>query len=153
MDRQKRRPGRSWIHPALRGVVSVVLAWILGMDSAIAKPAAPSPLHSPEAQVTRKPTLQEQVLEIPAGSLVDVRLKTKEKLHGRLGDVSNEGFMVKFAKRDRVEERKIAFGDVKSLKYVEPGSKAGRTVVYILAGVGVALVCLLLLGVALARSN
>lgn len=120
----------------LRGAVSVALAWMLCVDSAVARPAgaASSPAQAPRVQ---KATVQEQVLEIPAGSLIEVRLKNKEKFRGRLGDISNDGFVVKQARKDKVEDRQITFGEVKSIKMVNKGSNAGRAILYALAGLGV----------------
>jgi len=61
-----------------------------------------------------------------------------------LGEISNEAFTLKIAKGNNIEDRKIAFEDVKSIKSVG-GSKAGRTALYILAGAGVALVVLIVI--------
>lgn len=119
---------RPWIRPALRGSLSVALAWVLLVDYAIASPLAPAP-PSPSS-ATQKPALQERVAGIPSGSLVEVRLKTKEKIRGRLTDVTSEGFTVRYAVQDRIEERKFAYPDVKSVKQVSgeseqaPGSPA-----------------------------
>jgi len=46
------------------------------------------------------------------------------------------------AKGDKIDERKLAFDELKSIKGVEGGSKAGRAALYVLAGVGVGLVVL-----------
>jgi len=70
--------------------------------------------------------------------MIEVRLQAKEKLRRRLGEVSNERFTVKLAKGNKIEDRKIAFDDVNSIKSVG-GSKAGRTALYVLVGVGVGL--------------
>jgi hypothetical protein len=124
----------------MRGCLSVVLVSLLCANSVDARPKMPAAFR--DSQTTQKPALKEQVLLIPAGSVVEVRLKTKEKLRGRLGEVSNEALIVKMVKADKIDERKIAFDDVKSVKLVEHGSKAGKTALYILAGVGVGLVIL-----------
>ena len=93
------------------------------------------------AQVAQKLTLQEQLIEIRPGSLVVVRLKNKEKLRGRLGELSNEGFILKYTKSNKIEERKVSFDELKSIKSKRikskrGGSKVGTAVVYMLAGVG-----------------
>jgi hypothetical protein len=126
----------------MRAALSVFLAWMLSANSLPAKPKLLTALHGSQAPTSQKPTLKEQVLEIPAGSMIEVRLKVKEKLRGRLGEVSNEAFTVKLAKGNKIEDRKVAFDDVKSIKSVG-GSKGGRTALYILAGVGVGLVVLI----------
>ncbi len=126
----------------MRQLISILLVVILCATSTYAaKPSASIP-----AQVAQKPTLQEKVLEIPPGSRVQVRLKNKEKLRGRLGEVSNEGFVLQYARGNQIEERKISFDEVKSLKVKEGGSNA---LVWVLvgaaAGLGVFFVVLLLL--------
>jgi len=131
---------------------NILLAWILCANSVAARPRMLAALGS-QASTTQKPTLKEQVLEIPAGSVVEVRLKTKEKLRGRLGDVSADAFTVKLAKGDKIDERKLGFDDLKSIKVVEGGSKAGRTALYILAGVGVGLVILIVVAAVALRGS
>ncbi len=121
----------------MRQLLSILLVVILCATSTYAaKP--PGSSASIPAQVAQKPTLQEQVLEIPPGSLVVVRLKNKElKLRGRLGELSNEGFILKYTKWNEIKERKVSFDELKSIKSKRGGSKVGKAVVYILAGVGV----------------
>ena len=120
----------------MRQLLSILLVVILCATSTYAaKP--PGSSASIPAQVAQKPTLQEQVLEIPPGSLVVVRLKNKEKLRGRLGELSNEGFILKYTKGNEIKERKVSFDELKSIKSKRGGSKVGKAVVYILAGVGV----------------
>jgi hypothetical protein len=103
---------------------------------------------SPQVQTEPKPTLKEQVLQIPANSLVEVRLRTKEKFRSNLGDISDEGFVVKVITGDR----KVAFDQVKSIKAFKPGEgkevakKIG--VVYLTAvAVGVVLLIVVLAAV------
>ena len=74
-----------------------------------------------------------------------VRLKSKDKLRGRLGEVSSEGFILKYAKGNEIEERKVGFDELKSIKSKRRGSKIGTAVVYVLAGVGVTFLVLLAL--------
>ncbi len=91
-------------------------------------------------------TLKEKVLAIPAGTLVEVKLITKEKLRGRIGELTNEGFSLQVAKGNTLETHQISFSQVKSVKTVEgTGSKVGKGVVYGLAGVGALLVTLVII--------
>ena len=114
----------------MRKILSIVLVVILSANVTYAAKATSAGIPS---QATKKPTLQEKVLEIPPGSRVQVRLKNKEKLRGRLGEVSNEGFVVQYARGNQIEERKTGFDEVKSLKVKGDGSKKA---VLILAAVG-----------------
>ena len=137
----------------MRQCLSVLLAWVLSVNSLPGKPRSVATLHSAQAPTVQKATLKEQVLAIPAGSLVEIRLKTKEKLRGRLVEVSNEAITVKVAKGDKIDERKLAFDELKSIKSVDGGSKAGKVTLYILAGVGVGLVVLFVIAAVVFRDS
>jgi hypothetical protein len=137
----------------MRQCLSVLLAWVLSVNSLPGKPRSVATLHSAQAPTVQKATLKEQVLAIPAGSLVEIRLKTKEKLRGRLVEVSNEGITLKVVTGNKIDERKLAFDELKSIKGVEGGSKAGRVTLYILAGVGVGLVILFVIAAVALRDS
>lgn len=126
----------------MRQCLSVLLAWLLSVNALPGKPRNAAALHDGQTPKVQKANLKERALSIPAGSLVEVRLKTKEKLRGQLTEVSNETITLKVAKGDKIDERKLAFDELKSIKGVEGGSKAGRVALYVLAGVGVGLVVL-----------
>ena len=126
----------------MRGILSIFLVVILcgnvtyAATSTVASAGLPS-------QVGQKPSLQEKLLEIRPGSRVSVRLKNKERLRGQLGEVSNDGFVLKYAEGNEIKERKIGFDEVKSIK-AKKGGRAGRVVVYVLAGAGVVFLSVLL---------
>ncbi len=89
-------------------------------------------------------------MEIPPGTMVEVRLMDKHKVRGRLGEVTNEGFSLQTAQGNKVETQKIAFTEVKTLKKVEgaTGTKVGRGVIYGLAVVGILVVIMVIVAVA-----
>ncbi len=123
----------------MRQLLSILLVVILCATSTYAaKLSASIP-----AQVAQKPTLQEKVLEIPPGSRVQVRLKNKEKLRGRLGEVSNEGFVLQYARGNQIEERIIGFDEVKSIK-VKEGGRAWTVAKWILMAGGIYIVVLII---------
>ena len=72
--------------------------------------------------LTAAPTLpgqtgsKERVLAIPAGSTVEVRLKDKTRLSGRLGAVSDAGFELQTERSGKIETRQIGFDDLQSIK-------------------------------------
>ena len=137
----------------MRPSLSVFLAWMLFANSLPAKPKLLAAMDSSQTSTTPKPTFKERVLEIPAGSMVEVHLKAKEKLRGRLGEISNEAFTVKVAKGNTIEDRKIAFDDVKSIKSVE-ASQGKRTALCILLGVGLAVATLgIIAAIAISRGS
>jgi len=134
-----------------RGVLSVLLAAILWVHCGLsAKAEVVGAGATSQASTSHKPTLKEQVIQIPAGSQVEVRLLNQERFRGRLGDVSDEGFTVQIAKGNQIETRKLAFGDVKSMKQI--GGKT-HTAIYILAGVGIAFGIILVLAFTLGRAG
>jgi hypothetical protein len=130
-----------------REVISILLSCLLWAQCGIsAKAAAPEASPPQKTSDSGQATLKERVLEIPAGTMVEVRLTNREKLRGRLGEISDDGFNLQTAKRDKIETRKIAFDELKSVKKVE-GNKGAQTAGYIvlggLAGVGVLFLILL----------
>jgi len=109
---------------AMRQILSLLLVWLLCVSTSLAaRTRVPS-----QAPASPKPTLQERVLEITPGSLVEVRLKNKEKLRGRLGETSADGFVLKHAKGQQIEERKISFDNLKSIRSIDEGGKGPRAI-------------------------
>jgi hypothetical protein len=134
-------------------MLCIVLASILFLHSGLEAKAKVHGATSP-AQAEAKPIFKERILEIPPGSMIEVRLVTKEKVRGRLGEVSNEGFSLQTAKGNNIETRKIAFEDLKSIKKVE-GAKAAKTAGYVTLGVlaGLGAVLLIIIIAVLAQAD
>lgn len=132
-------PDYATLRPMKRAGISLLLSWILCVCPvllAAAEAAGAAPGTQPPA--SQKQTIQEKVIEIPAGSTVEVRLKGKEKLRGRLGDISPQGIVLQHAQGGKIEERNIAFDEVRSIKHIEKGMSLGAKIaVGALAGVGV----------------
>jgi len=120
----------------MRNLIALMLVWALFGNSVLEARVRP------EQETTKKPTLQERILEVSPGTMIEVRLMNKQKLRGRLGEVTNEGFALQMAQGTKVETQKIAFTEVRSFKQVEgtTGKKIGKGVVYALAGIGVLVV-------------
>jgi hypothetical protein len=125
----------------LRDAILLILISVLFGNSVLeARVGASAIGASLPQETTKKATVQERILGIPPGTLIEVRLMNKNKLRGRLGEVTNEGFSLQTAQGNKVETQKIAFAEVKSLKKVEgetTGKKFSRGVIYGLAGIGV----------------
>jgi hypothetical protein len=64
------------------------------------------------------PSLKEKVLEVPAGSVVQVQLQTKARLRGQIGPITDDGFTVKTVNGNSIEDKKVSFAEVKSIKRV-----------------------------------
>jgi len=77
--------------------------------------------------------------------MVQVKLRSKEKIKGRLGEITNEGFVIQTATGDKIENQTISFNDVKSIKVTGGGGKGARVATYIIVGAAVAVVVTFLL--------
>lgn len=127
-----------------RNMISMVLLLLvtLGLGAGTADVfGAAAPAETKTDHKAQK--LREKVLEIPPQTMVEVRLKNKEVVKGRLGDVSNDSFVVREAVGQRIEDRKVAYDDVKSMRKFE-GSKAlkvaGYSALAVAVGIGTAMV-------------
>lgn len=78
--------------------------------------------------------VKELVLRIPVGTLVQVKLKDKRTLLGRIGPATADSFSVQYAKSDKIVDEKVAFQDVKSVKPRTRGMSTGVKV-----GIGAAI--------------
>ena len=127
-------------------MLSVVIVYVLVVMPVLGAAAETGATGAmSQAGNTSKPTLKEQITEIAAGSTIEVRLKSKEKLRGRLGDITNEGFLIKTAHGNQIEEKKIGFDQVKSVKVSGRGWSTGAKIgVGILIGVGIVAVVLVI---------
>lgn len=77
-------------------------------------------------------------MEIPTGSIVEVRTNAKEKIRGRIGEATEQNFVVQRVKNEKVESLNLSYQDVKNIKIAAgaqgTGSKVGRTVAYVVLG-------------------
>jgi hypothetical protein len=132
--------------------VCLVLATILfGCTILEARAGVPGAATRAQTGSEQKPTVKERILEIPPGTMVEVRLLNKQKLRGRLGEVTDEGFSLQTAQGNRIDTKKVAFSDLKSVKKAE-GNK-GKTAGWILLGALAGIGALVLIAVAAAASS
>ena len=68
-------------------------------------------------------SIRTEILSLPLGTSIELRLKDKQKLRGARGAVSDTGFTLVDA---RSGERQIAFDDVGSVKQVKIKSHIAR---------------------------
>jgi hypothetical protein len=95
-------------------------------------------------------TIQERVVGIPVGSTVNIKLVDKTRLQGQLLNVSQTGITVRVAEKAAgVQERTLPFGEIKSISAKGNGNTAWK----ILAGVGIGIAGLIILGVILAAAD
>ena len=76
-------------------------------------------------------SIRTQIVGMPVGASIELRLKDKQKLRGARGAASDSSFTLVDA---RSGERQIAFDDVASVKQFKAKSHTGRN---ILIGVGI----------------
>lgn len=103
--------------------MSRILALVLCLNLAVAQ--------------TPNPSIKEQVLMISAGAPVEVKLKDKRKLRGRIGAANDESFVVQHVSNGKMTDEKIPFAEVKSVKLKERGmSTAAKVAIGAAAGAG-----------------
>jgi hypothetical protein len=88
--------------------------------------------------VDKPASLKTRLTQIPAGSIVEVKLVNKKKIRGRLGSVSDFGFDVLHTSNDKVVTESLAYDSVKSVKVVGKGMHfAAKVVIGTLIAIGV----------------
>jgi hypothetical protein len=90
-------------------------------------------------------SLTAKIVAMPLGANIELRLKSKQKIRGARGAVSNTGFVLVDA---HAAEQQIAFDDVVSVKEFSGKSHTTRNVVIIVAVAAVATIAIVI-GVAL----
>ena len=118
----------------MRSVLSVLLAGIFLLQADPDAGARILPEPAPQEQPLAKSSLKQRVLEIPPESKIQIRLNNKERLSGRLGQVTEDGFVVKIAEKGKTGERTLAFSDVKSINVETTGSRGGKVAAWIIIG-------------------
>jgi hypothetical protein len=124
----------------MRYTVLLILVTGLFSNSLLeARVGASATAASLPEETTKKATVQERILEVSPGTMIEVRLMNKQRIRGRLGEITNEGFGLQTAQGSKVETQKVAFTNVRSLKQVEgtTGKKVGKGLIWGLAIVGV----------------
>mgnify|MGYP001309488549 CR=1 FL=1 len=83
--------------------------------------------------------IRTEIVSMPLGTSIEVRLKDKQKLGGARGAVSDSGFTFVDA---RSGERQISYGDVASVKQVQKSHLVRNILIGV--GIGVAVVAIVL---------
>jgi hypothetical protein len=85
----------------------------------------------PRFAAAAPPTVQTQIAAVPQGARIELRMKSREKLHGVRGTMTDAGFTLVSTP---AADRQIAFDDVASVKQYK--SHTTRNVL-IIVGIGV----------------
>ena len=126
----------------MKNTICLVLATVIFGQSVVeARTRAAAAAGGGQEQTQAKPTIKERILEVPPGTMIEVRLAHKQRIRGRLGELTDQGFSLQTAQENKIETMQIAFSEVKSFKKVE-GNKSGHALLYALAGIGAFFVAL-----------
>jgi hypothetical protein len=91
--------------------------------------------------VYAEPDVASQIRALPSGAHIEVKLKTKEKIHGTRGPIADAGFTLLDEKSG---ERQIPFDQVAYVKQIGPHKSHTTRNVLIVVAVGVAVVGIVL---------
>jgi hypothetical protein len=94
-----------------------------------------------QTQPSSRPSPREPLRTIRPNSPVEVRFLDGSKLRGWLGEVSDSGFTLSHENKGRLENSRVGFDRVRSVKQVK-SVKPGHTARNIPIGVGIALVAI-----------
>ncbi len=126
----------------LKQCLSLIIASTLILNFAAVSHARTRPQDSAaQAAVKQK---AESILD---GSMVEVRLLSREKFRGRIGEFTKDGFSLQIKKEGTLQKRTVLFSELKSIKEVHSGSKTetvGKTTVMVLAAVGAAVLIMVI---------
>lgn len=134
----------------MRNLISLILATtILWATTLEARQGTPSADPSGKAAAGQSTKLKEKLLDVPPGTMIEVRLRNNQKVRGKLDQMNDEGFTMTAVEQGKIVTQRIPFNEVKSFKRVTSATtKTGHTLVYILAGVGALMVVMIIWGLA-----
>ncbi len=94
----------------------------------------------------RRPTARDDLLEIPLGTTIEVKLLNKQKVRGKLGERTDEGFNLTTMQDGKISSQKVTFTEVKSVKVLGP-QKNHHTLILLLALCGALAAMLIIWGI------
>jgi hypothetical protein len=115
-------------HTLVRRFLVLALVAIVTAQTAITAFAQEEAPPTPPAQQTSAPSdsRRSMVLQIRRGSFVEVRLMSGEQLRGRLGDILDEGFMIRTVSNNRLTDLQVRFADLSSVAPVSNPQTRGQ---------------------------
>ena len=109
---------------------------------------APVTAQTNNKQLEKETKLKQKIVEWGTNKNVSVKLKSGEKLEGRIADIKDDLFAVQFVDKEKVAARELRYSDMDKIS-AKDGGKAGKIAGYtalgVLAGVGV--VMLVMVGI------
>jgi len=131
----------------MRPLISALLMLVLTASAVDNRAAVLEPLLPQSTETSPEARIKQRVIEIGPGSLVEVRLHSKQRLVGRITTISDDSFGLQAVKGDTIAEQKVPFGNVKSIK--QKNARAMR----VWAIVGITLAVVLVLGAIVAATG
>jgi hypothetical protein len=101
--------------------------WLAMVVACLVLQASNLAVAAPQAAGTVR-GVKEQVRVLPAGSPLELKLKNRDKLKGRLGSIYDEGFEIQVSRSGTITPVRVAFADVQSLRQksgMSTGAKIG----------------------------
>ncbi len=106
----------------------------------------PGVAQTTNKQLEKEAKLKQRIVEWGTNKNVAVKLKSGEKVEGRIAEIKEDIFAVQFVAKDKVTSREVRYSDVNKISGKD-GGKAGKIVGYtalgVLAGVGVVMLVVL----------
>jgi hypothetical protein len=115
----------------------------------LACPGPVAPGLAQEAKLPPEQALKAKLLEIPTGSVVEVKLRGKPKVRGKLGALQDSGFEVQSMRNGKVVTDTLSFAEVKSVSYKQGMGTATK----VLAGIGIGCVVLVVISLIAAAAT
>ena len=106
----------------------------------------PGTAQTNHKQLEKEAKLKQKIVAWGTNKNVAVKLKSGEKLEGRIAEIKDDLFAVQFVDKDKVTSRAINYSDVNKISGKDGGKAgkiAGYTALGVLAGVGVAFLIVL----------
>jgi hypothetical protein len=95
--------------------VSLICVFLTGVISQGRAAALPAQSETPPETI-----LKDRLRHTMAGTQMEVRLKNRQKMRGRLGEMTDDAFALQTTNAGKIEMQSVAFRDVQSMRAVEP---------------------------------
>jgi len=97
----------------MRSSIALLMAYVLCFSAGA---GAAGKASTSEQHVNK---LKQQLTGIPVGSVLEVKLRNKDKFQGHLGAVEETSFQMQVAKGDKIEDRTVRMEEVKSVQQIK----------------------------------
>ena len=118
----------------------VGMVWLLVVSAAM-EARSSLPQSAPE-KTRHSQKVRARVAALPPNSLVEVRLTDQTKVVGRLGDVQEDGFVLKSATGSAGSEKQVTFLEVQSVRSVSSHKSHKKLVIGLIVVAGVIIAAL-----------